>query len=370
MQDIAFRADVVGSFLRPAALKQARADFQAGKISESELRHIEDEAIIDLVAKQKAAGLKAVTDGEFRRSMWHSDFFWGFDGIERKSSDYRVKFNEVTTKFDTSRIVGKIRFTSHPFIDHFTFLKSVAGDDVIARQTIPSPSQCYWEFFRPDNLQETLQQYPDLTELQKDIVQAYRDVVRAFYAAGCRHLQFDDCTWGFLVDPKKFNEMKGLDIDFDTVAQLYLDINNQVLADKPADMVINTHICRGNYSSDWWTSGGYEPVAPYVLNKENVDAFYLEYDTDRAGGFQPLEKVGEGKTVVLGLVTSKSPVLEDKEQLKARISEASKFVPLKHLCLSPQCGFASNEEGNTLTEEEQWAKIRLIVEVANEVWGE
>lgn len=367
-----FRADVVGSFLRPDVLKQARADFAAGVIDEAALRAVEDEAIRDLVAKQKAAGLHVITDGEFRRSYWHLDFMWGLQGIERRTSRTGYQFHDEETTADTAVVTGKISGENHPFVEHFKFVKALEEGQV-ARQTIPAPAQTYSEVIldRCDGQQESLRAvYPTDEELIADIAAAYRTVLADLYAAGCRNVQFDDCTWGIYCD-RDFVAKTGMSpVDIKKVSELGVALNNAALEGKPADLVVNTHVCRGNYHSTYAFEGGYDPVAPYLFVNEDVNAFYLEFDTPRAGGFAPLAHVAAGKKVVLGLVTSKQPGLEDEELLVRRINEAAQYVPLEDLCLSPQCGFASCECGNKLTEEEQWAKVALVQRVAKRVWGE
>ncbi len=368
-----FRADVVGSFLRPDVLKQARADFAAGVIDEAALRAVEDEAIRDLVAKQKAAGLHVITDGEFRRSYWHLDFMWGLQGIERRTSRSGYQFHDEETTADTAVVTGKISGENHPFVEHFKFVKALEEEGQVARQTIPAPAQTYSEVIldRCDGQQESLRAvYPTDEELIADIAAAYRTVLADLYAAGCRNVQFDDCTWGIYCD-RDFVAKTGMSpVDIQKVSELGVAINNATLEGKPADLVVNTHVCRGNYHSTYAFEGGYDPVAPYLFANEDVNAFYLEFDTPRAGGFAPLAHVAAGKKVVLGLVTSKQPGLEDEELLVRRIYEAAQYVPLEDLCLSPQCGFASCECGNKLTEEEQWAKVALVQRVAKRVWGE
>ena len=368
-----FRADVVGSFLRPDVLKQARADFAAGVIDAGALRAVEDGAIRDLVAKQKAAGLHVITDGEFRRSYWHLDFMWGLQGIERRTSRTGYQFHDEETTADTAVVTGKISGESHPFVEHFKFVKALEEKGQVARQTIPAPAQTYSEVIldRCDGQQESLRAvYPTDEELIADIAAAYRTVLADLYAAGCRNVQFDDCTWGIYCD-RDFVAKTGMSpVDIEKVSELGVAINNAALEGKPADLVVNTHVCRGNYHSTYAFEGGYDPVAPYLFANEDVNAFYLEFDTPRAGGFEPLAHVAAGKKVVLGLVTSKQPGLEDEELLVRRINEAAQYVPLEDLCLSPQCGFASCECGNKLTEEEQWAKVALVQRVAKRVWGE
>ena len=368
-----FRCDIVGSFLRPDVLKQARADFNAGVIDAAQLKTVEDVAIRDLVAKQKAAGLKVVTDGEFRRSYWHLDFMWGLGGIERRTSREGYRFHDEETTADTAVVVGPISGENHPFVEHFKFVQALAGDDHVARQTIPAPIQTFSEVTldRCDGQQESLRSvYPTDEALFDAIAAAYRTVIADLYAAGCRNIQFDDCTWGIYCDTDFVAKTGMSPVDIQKVSELGVALNNAAIEGAPANLVINTHVCRGNYHSTYAFEGGYDPIAPYLFANENVQAFYLEFDTPRAGGFEPLRHVADGKKVVLGLVTSKQPGLEDEDALVARINEAAQYIPLENLYLSPQCGFASCEIGNKLTEEEQWAKIALIQRVAKRVWGE
>ena len=368
-----FRCDIVGSFLRPDVLKQARADFNAGVIDAAQLKTVEDVAIRDLVAKQKGAGLKVVTDGEFRRSYWHLDFMWGLGGIERRTSREGYRFHDEETTADTAVVVGPISGENHPFVEHFKFVQALAGSDHVARQTIPAPIQTFSEVTldRCDGQQESLRSvYPTDEALFDAIAAAYRTVIADLYAAGCRNIQFDDCTWGIYCDTDFVAKTGMSPVDIQKVSELGVALNNAAIEGAPADLVINTHVCRGNYHSTYAFEGGYDPIAPYLFANENVQAFYLEFDTPRAGGFEPLKHVADGKKVVLGLVTSKQPGLEDEDALVARINEAAQYVPLENLYLSPQCGFASCEIGNKLTEEEQWAKIALIQRVAKRVWGE
>ena len=368
-----FRCDIVGSFLRPDVLKQARADFNAGVIDAAQLKTVEDVAIRDLVTKQKAAGLKVVTDGEFRRSYWHLDFMWGLSGIERRTSREGYRFHDEETTADTAVVVGPISGENHPFVEHFKFVQALAGDDHVARQTIPAPIQTFSEVTldRCDGQQESLRSvYPTDEALFDAIAAAYRTVIADLYAAGCRNIQFDDCTWGIYCDTDFVAKTGMSPVDIQKVSELGVALNNAAIEGATADLVINTHVCRGNYHSTYAFEGGYDPIAPYLFANENVQAFYLEFDTPRAGGFEPLRHVADGKKVVLGLVTSKQPGLEDEDALVARINEAAQYVPLENLYLSPQCGFASCEIGNKLTEEEQWAKIALIQRVAKRVWGE
>lgn len=364
-----FRHDVVGSFLRPQRLKEARASFEAGATSREALTAVEDECIRELVEKEKQAGLLSVTDGEFRRSYWHLDFMWGFDGVAHNNMEHGYFFHGEETRNDSALLTGKIKFTDHPFLQHYRFLKEAAGEGVLTRQTIPAPAQFYAELVRGENEKAVDLYYPNREELYADLAAAYQGFIAALHAEGCRNLQLDDCTWGMLCDEAFWEKMAGAGYDMNQLQSLYLRLNNAALENLPEGLVVNTHVCRGNYHSTWATSGGYAPVAKTLFGGEKVNAFYLEFDDDRSGGFEPLQEVAEGKLVVLGLVTSKAPKLEDKAAIKKRIEEAAHYLPLDRLCLSPQCGFASTEEGNILTEEEQWAKIRLIKEIAQEVWG-
>ena len=364
-----FRYDIVGSFLRPQALKEAREKFAAGAISQADLTKVENEEIVKLVAKQKELGLKAATDGEFRRSYWHLDFFWGFEGVEHVIMDHGYFFHGEETRADSARLSGKIAFSNHPFLSHYRFLKEITDDEVVARQCLPAPAQFFAELVRGVNEKEIATYYPDREELYSDISAAYRQAILAFYDLGCRNIQLDDCTWGMLCDNNFWTAMAGESYDIKELLNLYLRLNNDAIANLPKDLTITTHVCRGNYHSTWATSGGYAPVADTLFSSANVQAYYLEFDDDRSGDFTPLSAVSGDKLVVLGLITSKQPQLEDKAQIIARIQEASAYVPLDRLCLSPQCGFASTEEGNILTEAEQWAKIRLVKEIAEEVWG-
>ena len=368
-----FRCDIVGSFLRPDVLKRARADFNAGTIDAAQLKTVEDVAIRDLVAKQKAAGLKVVTDGEFRRSYWHLDFMWGLGGIERRASREGYRFHDEETTADTAVVTGPISGENHPFVEHFKFVQALAGSGHIARQTIPAPIQTFSEVTldRCDGQQESLRSvYPSDEALFEAIAAAYHTVIADLYAAGCRNIQFDDCTWGIYCDTDFVAKTGMSPVDLQTVSELGVALNNAAIEGAPADLAITTHVCRGNYHSTYAFEGGYDPVAPYLFAHENVQAFYLEFDTPRAGGFEPLKHVADGKKVVLGLVTSKQPGLEDEDALIARINEAAQYIPLENLYLSPQCGFASCEIGNKLTEEEQWAKVALVQRIAKRVWGE
>ena len=365
-----FRADFVGSFLRPAELKEARAKFANGEISHEALRNVEDRLIADLIAKQKQHGLHCITDGEFRRSYWHLDFMWGFGGVEHIELEHGYQFHGIETTKGSIRLTGKITGENHPFIDHFRFVKQFEEEGVVAKQTIPAPAQMLAELFRGKNADDTRRVYPNTEELITDIACAYRTFFRELYAAGCRNVQLDDCTWGMIVDDDFWKSMAGTGFTLEHEALQYLHINNLAIQGKPDGLTITTHVCRGNYNSCYASRGAYDPVAPFLFAKENVEAFYLEFDDERSGSFEPLKYVPEDKKVVLGLVTTKSPVLEDVATVVARISEAAKYVPLDRLYLSQQCGFASCEIGNRLTEEEQWAKVDLVREIARRVWGE
>lgn len=363
-----FRFDNVGSFLRPEKLKEARAAFAKGSISEGELKKVEDEAIVDLIQKQKEVGLQVITDGEFRRSWWHLDFMWGLNGVEKESITQGYNFAHKETRAETARLTGKISGENHPFVAHFSFIQQYATNGVTARQTIPAPAQFLQELQRPDNLEATKKFYPNIDELISDIAKAYQTVIKDLYDAGCRNVQIDDCTWGALVDENYRNaNLNGESAQ--SVGELYLRLNNLAIENLPEDLVVTTHVCRGNYQSTWFGSGGYDPISKLLFAKENVAGYYLEYESDRAGDFAPLQDVSGEKLVVLGLFSSKTGELEDKEAIKARIEEATKYIDLDRLCISPQCGFASTEEGNILTEEQQWNKLRLIKEVADEVWS-
>ena len=363
-----FRFDNVGSFLRPLRLKEARDAFAKNTISEEELKSVEDEAIEELIEKQKEIGLKAITDGEFRRSWWHLDFMWGLEGVEKVEVDEGYQFADVETRAESARLTGKIAGSGHPFIEHFKFVNRFADDEIIARQTIPAPAQFLAELQRPDNKEATDKFYPNEEELLEDIAAAYRTFIKELYEAGCRNLQLDDCTWGMIVDEDYWKNMAG-DFTVEDLSRKYVEVNNKAIEGAPEDLVITTHVCRGNYRSTWASSGAYDTVADILFGEENVEGYYLEFDTERAGGFESLSKVSGDKVVVLGLFSSKLPELEDKEEIKARIEEAAKYIDKDRLCISPQCGFASTEEGNNLTEKEQWDKLQLVKEVAEEVWG-
>lgn len=364
-----FRYDFVGSFLRPEKLKEAKKNFEEGKITQDELNQITDDCVRDVVAKQKAAGYHAINDGEFRRKFWHLDFMWGFEGVAHEKEGGGVQFNGEVADLEATYLVGKVKAKAHPFVEYFKFLKQFEDDNTVAKYTIPAPAQMYQQMIVPQNIEQTRKFYASDDELIQDIGLAYQDVIKQFYAAGCRNLQLDDCTWGAIVGDAAKQRYKSLGLDIEEVKAQLLKVNNLALEGRPEDMVITSHICRGNYHSTYFTSGPYDSVADYVFAQENVDALLLEYDDERSGGFLPLAKVSPDKKVVLGLITTKNPELENKEDVIARIHDASRYIPLDRLCLSPQCGFASCEIGNKLTEEQQWAKLALVKEIAEEVWG-
>ena len=369
-QKAPFRLDHVGSFLRPERLKEARAKFNAGEINAEELERVENEEIIALIEKEKELGLKSVTDGEFRRAFWHLDFLENLDGVELVEVDhFSVQFKDKDVKPKTLRIVGKVDFSeNHPFVKHFKFLKEHAGDTPV-KLTIPSPSMLHLITQVREKNYVPIERYKDNEALFfDDVVEAYRKALQCFYDLGCRNIQLDDTSWGEFcaLDKREAYEARGFDLE--KIARDYVDVLNRVIEWKPEDLVVNMHICRGNFRSTWFSSGGYEPVAKTLFGHCRVDGFFLEYDSDRAGDFTPLRYIKDQK-VVLGLITSKSGDLEDKGEVIARIKEASQYVPLEQLCLSPQCGFSSTEEGNILTIEAQWDKLKLIDEIVHEVWG-
>jgi 5-methyltetrahydropteroyltriglutamate--homocysteine methyltransferase len=360
-----FRADHVGSLLRPAALKAARERRAKGEIGAEELKAIEDREIEQAIKKQEETGLKLATDGEFRRSWWHFDFFRGLDGVTFYTTDHGIQFHGVQTKAEALRIDGKIGFSGHPMLEHFKFLKSHTR--VTPKMTIPAPSTLH---FRQGRAAISKEVYPELDPFFDDLAKAYRGAIRAFYDAGCRYLQLDDTAWSMMCDANERTQSKGRGDNPDTLPNRYARLTNAALEGKPADMAITMHSCRGNFRSTFIASGGYEFVAEQLLGNTGLDGYFLEYDSERAGGFEPLRFFPKGKKqLVLGLVTSKSGKLENKDDIKRRIDEAAKYVALDQLCLSPQCGFASTEEGNILAEDEQWAKLRMIVEIADEMWG-
>ena len=360
-----FRADHVGSLLRPKELHEARAGHAAGRIAAAELRAIEDRCIAQAIRKQEEVGLRAATDGEFRRAYWHYDFVGGLAGVEVYEPAQKIAFKGAVLPH-ALRVTGPIAWDKPVFIDDYTFAASQVKT-AIAKQTIPSPSVVH---FRGGRGAIDTHTYPDMDRFFADLGRAYTRAVDAFDRAGCRYLQIDEVNIAYLCDPEQIDLLKRRGEHVDGLLDIYADLINTAISGRHSDMIVSMHLCRGNFRSTFVASGGYEPVAEVLFNKIGVDAYFMEYDTDRAGSFEPLRFVPRGnKIVVLGLVTSKTGALESKDALKRRIEAAVKYLPLEQLALSPQCGFASTEEGNLLTEEQQWAKLRLCVEVAEEVWG-
>ena len=365
-----FRYDFVGSFLRPEYLKKARADYEAGAMSAEELKKTEDKAITELVAKQKEAGYHVITDGEFRRATWHLDFMWAFDGVGHSKTETGLPFHGEAAMIDDTYVTGKISYKkNHPFVEHFKFVKALEDENTVAKLTIPAPAQFLEQMIMPFAWSNTKKFYDTQEEVAKDIAEGYREFIKEVYAAGCRNLQLDDCSWGMVVDPAACKLFGVTPKGLEKIKEQLLEINNSALEGRPEDLIVNTHVCRGNFHSTYASSGAYDSVAATLFAKENVNAYYLEFDDERSGGFEPLKYVEGDKKVVLGLVTTKSPKLEDAQAVIDRIHEAAKYVPLDRLYLSPQCGFASCEIGNKLTEEEQWAKLALVKEIAEKVWG-
>ncbi|AKJ43228.1 5-methyltetrahydropteroyltriglutamate--homocysteine methyltransferase [Pragia fontium] len=362
-----FRADTVGSLLRTQRLKQARQQFASNEINAAQLRQIENEEIKKIVASQEHVGLQAVTDGEFRRAWWHFDFLEGLDGVEGIDAAQGIQFNGVQTKARSIKVTGKLGFSNHPMLEDFRYLKSIV-QHAVPKMTIPSPSMLH---FRGGRAAIDSQVYPDIKDYFADLAETYRQAIHAFYDAGCRYLQLDDTVWAYFCSEQQRQQIRERGEDPEQLAATYAWVINTAIKDKPSDLIIGLHVCRGNFRSTWISEGGYEPVAELLFGSVNVDAFFLEYDSERAGGFEPLRFIKPGhQQVVLGLVTTKTGQLENPQDVKRRIQEAAQYVDINQLCLSPQCGFASTEEGNLLAEEEQWNKLKLTVEVAKEVWGE
>jgi 5-methyltetrahydropteroyltriglutamate--homocysteine methyltransferase len=360
-----FRADHVGSLLRPAVLKEARAKFARGEIDAYKLQKVEDWEIERVINEQEKVGLLSITDGEFRRSWWHLDFLWGLEGVERHIAGEGVAFAGVTTRAEGIKVTGKVDFSlHHPFIKHFKSVQRLTRRT--PKMTIPAPSAIYG---RPMATPINKDVYPDLAAFFHDVGQAYKKAVSSFAEAGCRYLQLDEVFIAMLCDEKYRQQMRNRGDNPEKLGEIYGDLINVAMSDIPADMTITMHLCRGNYKSTFMGAGGYDAVQEILFNKINVHGYFMEYDDERSGGFEPLRMLPKGKQVVLGIVTTKTGKLESKDDLKRRIDEAAKFAPLDQLCISGQCGFASTEEGNVLTEDEQWAKLRRIVEVAEEVWG-
>jgi 5-methyltetrahydropteroyltriglutamate--homocysteine methyltransferase len=360
-----FRADHVGSFLRSPALKTARAAREKGEITASQLKEVEDREIEALIRKQESVGLRSITDGEYRRASWQTDFLTALDGVEAYVGERKFKFKGPQPRPILLRINKKLGgYVQHPMIDHFRFV--AAHTTKIPKMTIPSPSTLHFRYGR-EAVPEAI--YPSMDDFYRDLGTTYSKVVRAFADAGCRYLQIDEVNLTYLCDPELRAQVTARGDDPDKLPEVYAAMINAAISDVPSDMTITMHLCRGNFRSTFVASGGYEPVADILFNAINVHGYFMEYDSARAGGFEPLRFVPKGKTVVLGLVTTKTGSLESRDDLKRRIEEAARFVPIEQLALSPQCGFASTEEGNLLAEEEQWAKLRMIVELAEEVWG-
>ena len=366
-QKAPFRADMVGSLLRTAPLKEARERRSRGEIDAAALRAVEDAEITKLIARQQEIGLKGITDGEFRRAFWHFDFLEELDGVESVAAESGIDFKGVGTIAKALKVTGRVGFSGHPMLDHFRFLKAHVGEGRVAKMTIPGPSMLH---YRGGRKMIDASVYPDMEAFYADVGDAYAKAVRAFYDAGCRYLQLDDISFAYLCDPAQRQMLADRGDDPTRQPEIYAGMVRRALADKPADLTITMHLCRGNFRSSFIASGGYEPIAELLFNAMPVDGYFMEWDTERAGGFEPLRFLPKSKSVVLGLVTTKTGTLEDKAAILRRIDEAARFAPLEQLCLSPQCGFASTEEGNILAEDEQWKKLGLIVTIAREVWGD
>lgn len=364
-----YRNDHVGSFLRPQALKNARAQYEAGDIDAVQLREVVKQEVKKLVEQQKAHGIQAVTDGEFSRAWWHLDFLAGLEGVEWiDTGSFPVAFKGIMPKSKSVKIVDKVAFSAdHPFVDAYQILKEAAGDTP-TKFTIPSPVMLHIICCLRAEDYQAIARYQDEQRLFDDITQAYIDAMQHFYHLGLRYLQLDDTSWGQFCDPKKREEFAARGFDLDKIAKQYVALINRIVDAKPADMALTMHICRGNFRSHWFSEGGYEPVAEPLFGNCRIDGFFLEYDSERSGDFKPLRFIKD-QQVVLGLITSKSGDLESRESIIERIREAAQIVDINQLCLSPQCGFASTEEGNELSEEAQWAKLDLIADIAKEVWG-
>jgi 5-methyltetrahydropteroyltriglutamate--homocysteine methyltransferase len=359
-----FRADHVGSLLRPPALRAARMLSAGGQMTAAELAAVEDREIERIIRRQEEVGLASITDGEFRRSWWHLDFLWGLVGAERYAMDQGMVFAGVQTRAEGVQVIGKLDFRDHPMVEHFRFVK--ARTSRTPKMTIPAPSAMYGRVGRAPI---SASAYPHIEDFFADLGAAYAKAVRAFADAGCRYLQLDEVFIAMLSDPGYRKAQQGRGDDPQRLAEIYGDLINTAIADVPSDMTITMHLCRGNYRSTYMGSGAYDAIADVLFNRIKVHGYFMEYDTERAGGFEPLRLLPKGRIAVLGLVTTKSGELEAKDEIRRRIEEAAKFADIDQLCLSPQCGFASTEEGNVLGEDEQWAKLRMIVEIANEVWG-
>jgi methionine synthase II (cobalamin-independent) len=366
-----FRADHVGSLLRPPELTQARGEFKGGRIDAEALRQVEDRAILDVIELQREVGLRTVTDGEFRRTSWHMDFIYSLGGIEQVSGEsLHVEFRDAEGAYDYAppamRVADTVTLPETIFADAFEFLRDHADPAQTPKLTIPSPSMVH---YRGGNSSIDDSTYPDLDSFWADLTKAYAAQLRGVYELGCRYLQLDDTSLAYVNDPAQREHIQQIGGDPDHLHEQYIANINRALADKPDDLVVTTHLCRGNNQSMWAAEGGYDFVAEALFGDLKVNGYFLEFDDERSGTFEPLRFVPPGKLVVLGLVTTKSPQLEDRDLLKRRIDEASKYVDVDQLCLSGQCGFSSTEEGNKLTIDEERAKLELIVSVAEEVWG-
>ena len=361
-----FRADHVGSLLRPAALKQARARRENGEITAEALKAIEDREIISVIKKQEDVGLKSITDGEFRRAFWNYDFLGELDGAEAYLGERKIKFEGVNPRPMMMRVTGKLgTFSGHPMLEHFKFLKEHTS--ATPKMTIPSPSSMHFRYGR-DAVPASI--YPDMSDFYRDLGDTYRQAVRAFADVGCRYLQLDEVNFTYLCDPKLREGARQRGDDPDELPRRYAKLINASLKDRPPGMTVCIHLCRGNFKSAWVAEGSYEPVAEALLCDLAVDGYFLEYDDARSGGFAPLRVLPKGKIVVLGLVSTKVGQLETKDELKRRIEEAARYVPLDQLALSPQCGFSSTVHGNDIALQSQSDKLKLVVETAREVWGD
>ena len=362
--------DFVGSFLRPEQLVKARQDYKEGKIDRPALKQVEDQEIEKLINKLKELGYEFITDGEFRRDTWHLDFMWGFHGVDHKPTNTGIQFSGIVAELDDTFLVDKLSFNeNHPFLDHLAFVQQFEDENHTAKLTVPAPAQFLKQFISPEERENTGKFYNSRAELADDIVSLYRQFIQKAYDSGLRYLQFDDVSWGRLVDDKAPEHFGTDQAGVEELKQVFVDTNNRVIADRPEDLVVNTHVCRGNFQSTYSASGPYDRVAEFLFEEENVNSYFLEFDDDRSGGFEPLQKISGDKEVVLGLITSKRPELEDKDQIIDRIHQAAEYIPLDRLSLSPQCGFASTEHGNKLSLEDQWNKLRLVKDIADEVWA-
>tara|TARA_Y100001960_G_scaffold68412_1_gene72193 strand:+ start:2508 stop:3614 length:1107 start_codon:yes stop_codon:yes gene_type:complete len=358
-----FRADQVGSLLRPQRLLEKRDAWRQGNISSQELKEIEDQEISKVIDFQQEIGLKAITDGEFRRDYWHLDFICAFDGIELNEETYGHAFSGGGT-VSTFKVAGKIGNNNGFMREHIGFVLNKTKE--VAKFCIPAPGMTFLRSGRSGIDRDI---YPDLDEFWEDVIRAYSNEVQELYKLGCRYLQFDDVSFAYLCDSTFREDILERGDNPDELIKIFGNAISRCVAEKPSDMVITTHMCRGNFQSTWMTSGGYEPVAEIMFDNLDTDGFFMEYDSDRAGGFEPLRFANKNQTIILGLVSSKIPTIETKDEIKRRIEEAEKYIPIENLCLSPQCGFSSTHHGNNLSVDDQRKKLELVVEVADEVWG-